>query len=379
MFDSMFGGGSPDQCQEGEWEGHKYGALFRAVAEGDECTLRSLFREPKYKSKGDVVDGDKCGLLVTLACKPSVVRDKDHAKEIIRIILDNGGDIDQRNSMQETALGFAAHYNHMKIIAALVECGAKVNVTDWKGTTPVAACTKGSIMGNEDKDEQKRCLAYLEEHAAKELKESGAMAKANQGRQRGNNFYMKGKYEQAIAAYKQSLNDYEDHRTYGNLAAAELKLANRKLFGEESGYRNLFMSAANNAGKATELQKDYPKHWYRKAKAYAGYRDMPRAKMFLKEGLEACKDVEDSEELKPLQEMWEELDDLGVSDSFRNRLSDSFEELYAKLQMGWKDEIRCPYCHLIVLHEPLPDSCPFCCCDPRNEVDQERMDEIIRF
>ena len=52
MFDSMFGGGSPDQCQEGDWEGHKYGALFCAVAEGDEYTLRSLFREPKYKSKG---------------------------------------------------------------------------------------------------------------------------------------------------------------------------------------------------------------------------------------------------------------------------------------------------------------------------------------
>ena len=101
--------------------------------------------------------------------------------------------------------------------------------------------------------------------------------------------------------------------------------------------------------------------------------------MFLKEGLEACKNVEDSEELKPLQEMFNELDDLGVSDSFRNRMSESFEELYAKLQMGWKDEIRCPYCHLIVLHEPLPDSCPFCCCDPRNEVDQEKMDEIIRF
>ena len=138
MFD-MFGGGSPDQCQEGNWEGHKYGALFRAVAEGDEYTLRSLFREPRYKNRGDIVDGDKCGLLVTLACKPRVVRDKEHAKEIIRIILDNGGDIDQRNSVQETALGFAAHYNHMKIIAALVECGAKVNVTDWKGTTPVAA------------------------------------------------------------------------------------------------------------------------------------------------------------------------------------------------------------------------------------------------
>ena len=366
MFD-MFGGGSSDQCQEGRWSGHKYGDLFRAVAEGDEYTLRSLFREPRCKNKGDIVDGDKCGLLVTLACKPHVVRDKEHAKEIIRIILDNGGDIDQRNSVQETPLGFAAHYNHMKIIAALVESGAKVNVTDWKGTTPVAACKKGSIMGNEDEDEQKRCLAYLEEHAAKELKETGALTKANQARQRGNNFYMKGKYEQAIAAYKQSLSVYEDHRTYGNLAAAELKLANRKLFGE------------TNAGKATQLQKDYPKHWYRKAKAYAGYRDMPRAKMFLKEGMEACKNVEDSEELKPLQDMWNELDNLGVSDSFRNRMSESFEELYAKLQMGWKDEIRCPYCHLIVLHEPLPDSCPFCCCDPRNEVDQERMDEIIRF
>ena len=49
--------------------------------------------------------------------------------------------------------------------------------------------------------------------------------------------------------------------------------------------------------------------------------------MFLKEGMEACKNVEDSEELKPLQDMWNELDDLGVSDSFRNRMSDSFEDM----------------------------------------------------
>lgn len=374
----MFGGGSPDTCAEGHWEGHRYGALFRAVADGDASTLRSLFREPRYKNKGDVVDGDKGGLLVTLACKPHVVRDKEHAKEIIRVILDNGGDIDQRNSVQETPLCFAAHYNHMKIIAALVECGAKVNVTDWMGTTPVAACKKGSIMGNDNEDEQKQCLAYLEEHAAKQLQETGALAKANQGRQRGNNFYTKGKYEQAIAAYKQSLSDYQDHRTYGNLAAAELKLANRKLFGGETGYRNLFMSAATHAGKATGLQKDYPKHWYRQAKAYAGYRDMPRAKMFLEKGLEASKGADDAD-LKPLQEMWDELNDVGVPDTFRNRMSESFEELYAKLQMGWKDEVRCPYCNLIVLHEPLPDECPFCCCDPRIDVDQDRIDELIRF
>lgn len=100
--------------------------------------------------------------------------------------------------------------------------------------------------------------------------------------------------------------------------------------------------------------------------------------MFLKKGLEACKGADDAD-LKPLQEMWDELNDVGVPDTFRNRMSESFEELYAKLQMGWKDEVRCPYCNLIVLHEPLPDECPFCCCDPRIDVDQDRIDELIRF
>jgi hypothetical protein len=73
------------------------------------------------------------------------------------------------------------------------------------------------------------------------------------------------------------------------------------------------------------------------------------------------------------------VDDMGIPNTLANHSSDEHREICRKLERGWMGAEQCPFCDLVVLEFPLQEHCPFCTCDPRVDVDQDALEELIRF
>jgi len=358
-------GGPEHLCVEGEWSGLRTGPLFRAASEGDPDTLRELFQKNEFKNEANCLDGDKYGLLHHIASQTENETTREEANVLINVIVEAGGDINLRNGWKETPLLLATCSRYVDVARALVTAGAAIHVTDWRGNTALSrAKDKGP----------KEMIELLEEAAAIEAREMGAQERGEELRETGNQYYMKGNYEKALEIYTKSLEVFEDYRTYGNRSACYLKIANYKYFKMgESGYGRIFTCAISDAGKSTSMNLTYAKGYFRQAKANIGSRDLPRAKMCLEEGMNACPDE------PVLRNLWQKLEDLGVGDSIANPLSDQNRLVCHKLNSGWKGEARCPFCTQFALTLPLPERCPLCACDPSIEVDQDAVDELIKF
>ena len=64
-------------------------------------------------------------------------------KEIVKILLDNGAEIDLRatNKDKATPLAWAAFFGQKDVVSLLIEAGASINVLDANHATPLDAAT----------------------------------------------------------------------------------------------------------------------------------------------------------------------------------------------------------------------------------------------
>jgi tetratricopeptide (TPR) repeat protein len=95
----------------------------------------------------------------------------------------------------------------------------------------------------------------------------------------GNLHYQKKQFETAAQIYTQSLEIWEDYRTYyGNRSAACVKIAIYRLRNGITVFRRHFKYAFNDASKAVTMGETYKKGYFQEAKGDLGYRNLPRAK-----------------------------------------------------------------------------------------------------
>jgi ankyrin repeat protein len=71
---------------------------------------------------------------------------QDGRLDIVRSLLDRGSDVEDRNTLRETALDAASRYGHLAVARLLIERGADVNARDRHGWTPlITASTYGQL------------------------------------------------------------------------------------------------------------------------------------------------------------------------------------------------------------------------------------------
>ena len=284
---------------------------------------------------------------------------------MVRVLLDRGSDIEARNSMKETAMILAAIYS-TECTELLLERGAKVDVVDWSGHSPLSrakekldfARSKGGL-GNE-KDLARR-VAMLEKALQKSKAEGGKKEEADALREAGNEAFKKNDFRKAILLYTQSLDIMEDYRCYSNRAACHLKLKNIE-------------QARDDAGITTNLAPTFVKGWYRSAKAHCANRDFARAKCHLEKGLEHVPND------PTLTEMLEKLQAMKVPSIYVNTMLGRGVKAIQRVEHGEKAAVCC-FCH-----RPFPanepdyyDGCPHCGCDPFSQLaDQDVLDELAQ-
>ena len=67
---------------------------------------------------------------------------QDGQLDIVRSLLDSGSDVNDRNTLRETALDVASSYGHLAVARLLIERGADVNARDRHGWTPLIAASR---------------------------------------------------------------------------------------------------------------------------------------------------------------------------------------------------------------------------------------------
>jgi len=190
-------------------------------------------------------------------------------------------------------------------------------------------------------------------------------------RKNGNQYFGRKEWEKAADMYTKSLACYKDHRTHGNRAAAFLNDAIDRITNGKPGYRQLFKQTYMEASNAVELEKTYEKGWFRMARGYLGFRELPRAKKALLDGSTHCPDS------KHLAEMWALLDVIGVPDHVADHESEEWKEIFERIYVEqWIGEVNCQWCGLSCMEDPPPQLCPFCICPTNVKLSDEDQDLI---
>ena len=268
----------------------------------------------------------------------------------------------------------AVIYTQVEVIEALLDCGARVDLADWKGDAPVATARKyckHSGNGN------KRCcqvLKMLLEAEKSQQADTSIQQQADRLRNQGNEAFQRKEYRQARDLYTQSLDVLEDYRAFSNRSLCNLEIGKAIIRKEwPNGKYPLQVvrwgeEGMSDAMKACQMNQRFAKTYYRMALGHAMSRDFPRAKMDVKEGLKK------STEKEALSILLDELNELGVPDSISNPYSDANEEACRKAQSGAAFG-RCVFCCGKV-PLPLEGTCPLCAMDLETQVSE---DAIVAF
>ena len=67
------------------------------------------------------------------------MEDENHAREAVKIVLDLGCDVNAANQAGNTALHIAASRGYNTVVQLLAEGGAKLDVKNKRGVTPLAS------------------------------------------------------------------------------------------------------------------------------------------------------------------------------------------------------------------------------------------------
>lgn len=201
--------------------------------------------------------------------------------------------------------------------------------------------------------------------------------KANEFRQLAEDYWDEEEMGLAMEKYQQILrfpHCDKDYRNHANLAGCALQDAIIKKTSGRIGGRNSFKIAYEAASKAVEIEPEFHQiGWEELARAYMGYRELPRAKQACANGLKYFPKSE------VLSEIWSVLDQIGVPDSVVDHESQEFMDIYERIYMDrWIGSVGCDYCALSCMDEPRPDKCPFCGC-PDKEIDDDANNMIIRL
>jgi len=71
--------------------------------------------------------------------RPLHVAAREGKEDIARYLLSHGAEVDARDDLLVTPLGYASYYNHLPVIRILVAAGADVNAVDAQGDHPLGA------------------------------------------------------------------------------------------------------------------------------------------------------------------------------------------------------------------------------------------------
>lgn len=298
---------------------------------------------------------------------------------------------------QETALMLAVMYLPAAV-PLLLAAGARADLTDWHGATATSLVSKSrGTPAQRDAMAAQLAAALAREAAGPEAQEAERLREA------GNVAFRAGDWDSAIAHYAASLKTRVDPRTLANMAAAhmqraiglarsagpmpqssdwpgsdeELRAALEAWVTLLRAERAAWHEALTFGCQARSLNPKCPKVRYRVARAHAGIRDMPRALVAAREGLDACPGD------AKLAALAAALAGLGVrDDGFVNSASSpDAARANAMLRGPGGDDVPagpCPYCGGGV---PTPFSlwhgaCPFCLCSLDAQLPPGALDAI---
>jgi ankyrin repeat protein len=273
---------------------------------------------------------------------------KGFSTNIIELFLNNGVDIDDNHGSAagETPLLISVSYAHTDIVRLLVSRGARIDLLDKFGNSPLSVVNKKL----KSKNAAMRAIygpigEVLESVISKDVDN------ATTYREEANNLFRAGEYKRAIALYTDSIHHAEDAKTYSNRSQCYLELAKRGRMVEvmELEYiRKMYRQALSDANQCRAMDPAQPKGHFRAALAFIGCGDFPSAVHVLHVGIQRCPvgapftaSVEDESKSSPLS---------GVS-----ALHELLEELaMADVPLGREPlELR-PKSALLIHHSPRP-------------------------
>ena len=266
------------------------------------------------------------------------------------------------------------------MVKALIDAGATADISDDFGRTPLdrAKDIKPGRSSDEDCHQSLELIltAVARESASTPNYIDGVTRKANEIRQLAEKYGDDGEWLLAMEKYRQVLqfsnceNDFPNHR---DLAICALNHAVDKTINGEMGGRASFKVASDSASKAVEIEPKFELGWEVLARAYLGYRELPRAK-------EACANgMKHFPASNVLSDIWSVLDKAGVPDVVVDHKSQEFKDIYQRIYINrWVGEVSCDYCALNCMEEPRPEKCPFCGC-PNEEIGDDTDMMIINI
>lgn len=335
-------------CMETQWRGLPARKLFVAAHQGNVKDLRDLLKQAKWRKMANDLDNDQCGILHVCALSGQVHDSFDVARDIVQLLVEAGMNINNTSpAAKETALQMATIYGNVEYVKALLDNGARCDITDWKGSAPIP--TARSKCKHDGTSNQKCCEVLKLLLKAQEMMklDKGLQEEAERLRNAGNKSFGKRKYEEAREFYTQSIHILEDHRAFANRSLCSIKIAQKKLqklslLDYPVELRRWGKEIIIDAGKASTLNSTFVKAYYRKAIGQAFTRDLPRAKLCIRDGLKVCPGN------KQLMDLLQQLEDLNVPDHINNPYAS--EEYKDQLRNG-ADYLVCCYC---MVRNPLP-------------------------
>ena len=255
---------------------------------------------------------------------------------------------------------------------ALIDAGAKADICDDSGRTPLSRATKvDSVDG-------RRTMQLIRSAVTRERSDpnyiDAVTIKATELREQAESYREEDELTLAMEKYQKVLllpHCEKDYRNHANMAGCALEDAMTKKTRGQLGGRNSFKLAYEAASKAVEIEPTFEIGWEMMAQAYLGYGEPPRAKQACKNGLVYFPKSE------KLNEIWSGLDEIGVPDEVVDHESQEFKDIYKRIYVDrWIGSVGCHYCQLNCMDEPRPEKCPFCGC-PDRELDDEAIEMII--
>ena len=278
--------------RETNWEGLPAKELFQAVTTGDVTELNRLLTRPEFKQRVNDLDGDGHSLLHIIP----ITEDFDTA---VQALVTAGIDIDIRRAVtEETALHEAILHQEVVPVKVLLKYGARIDTRNWRGHMPIP--TAQAVCWHD---------AGINEDCCKVLKllldaEAEWSQRAEALRLEGNQLFAKGDFVKAKKLYTQSLEVYEDPRTFANRAQCFINIAKQDLKYlecEEVFPTNIQLcgrEAVSDALKALEMDSSYAKAHYRLVLGYLLQRNTSGAYRIAIETLEQYPENKKLQELK---------------------------------------------------------------------------------
>ena len=208
--------------------------------------------------------------------------------EIVKILLDQGAAIDDTHGSAagESPLLLAVSYTHKDIAQLLVSRGARIDLMDKFGNSPLSVVDKKLKSRSDIIRERYSPLSTLLKGVY-----AGDVYTADSLRKEGNALFRTGSYKKAIACYTDSLHLAEDARSYSNRCQCYLELARQ---GRSEPHRDLehlhklYHHALQDATRSRVMAPQVAKGYYRLAVSAMGCGDFPYAVYVLQVGVANC-------------------------------------------------------------------------------------------